>query len=100
MHDMQTIVTDVRGACLSVCLSVTRLISALLCGRHSVQPLPNHFGLLLSKQLEIVSGEFHSLNLVYCRNSSYKMQKCARVAIAITQQWPDCTILCLFHYSL
>jgi len=28
----------------SVCLSVTRLNSALLCGGHSVQPLPNHFG--------------------------------------------------------
>jgi len=36
MHDMQTIVTDVRSVCLSVCpsvtLSVTWLNSALLCG--------------------------------------------------------------------
>jgi len=27
MHEMQTIVTDVRGVCLSVCLYVTRLNS-------------------------------------------------------------------------
>jgi len=31
MHDMQTIVTDDRGVCLSVCPSVTRLISFTLC---------------------------------------------------------------------
>jgi len=31
MHEMQSIVTDVRGGCLSVCLSVTWLISASLC---------------------------------------------------------------------
>jgi len=28
MHEMLTIVTDARGVCLSVCLSVTRLKSA------------------------------------------------------------------------
>jgi len=28
MHEMQTIVTDVCNVCLSVCVSVTRLISA------------------------------------------------------------------------
>jgi len=35
---------------VSVNLSVTRLNSASLCGSHSVQPLPNHFGLLLVEQ--------------------------------------------------
>jgi len=30
MHEMLTIVTDVRGVCLTVCLSVTRFISASL----------------------------------------------------------------------
>jgi len=46
---MQTIVTDDRGVCLSVSLSVTRLNSAAraLCAAHSLQPLPNYFGLLL-----------------------------------------------------
>jgi len=48
----ETIVTDVRGVCLSeslrqsVCLSRGSIKSALLCGGHSVQPLRNHFGLL------------------------------------------------------
>jgi len=32
MHDMQTVVTDVCGVCLSVSLYVTPLNSALLCG--------------------------------------------------------------------
>jgi len=31
MHEMLTILTNVRGVCLSVSLSVTRLISASLC---------------------------------------------------------------------
>jgi len=31
MHEKRTIVADVRGVCLSVCLSVTRLNSASLC---------------------------------------------------------------------
>jgi len=45
MHEMQTIVTDVRGVCLSVCPSVTRRVQ---CVRGlSVQPLPNYFELLL-----------------------------------------------------
>jgi len=35
MHEMQTIVTDVCSVCLSRGSA-----------RHSVQPLPNHFGLL------------------------------------------------------
>jgi len=49
MHEMQTIVTDVHGVCLSVSLSVCHaasLLSASLCGGHLVQPLPNHFGFL------------------------------------------------------
>jgi len=37
MHEMQTIVTDMRGVCQSICLSVTRLNSASQCGGHSVQ---------------------------------------------------------------
>jgi len=40
MHEMQTIVADVHGVCQSVrpsvCLSVTRLNLAILCGGHSV----------------------------------------------------------------
>jgi len=51
MHEMQTIVTDVRCVCpfvsLFVSLSVTQLSSASLFGGHLVQPLPNDFGLLL-----------------------------------------------------
>jgi len=50
IHEMLTILTDVRGVCLSVSLSVTRLISALLCkngwtdqdavwGKHSRGPM-------------------------------------------------------------
>jgi len=52
MHEMLTIVTDVRGVCLSVRLSVTRLKSAAaravyaVCG-HLVQPLSNYFDHLL-----------------------------------------------------
>jgi len=40
MHEIQTIVIDVRG--LSVSLSVTRLNSAAraVCAAHSLQPLP------------------------------------------------------------
>jgi len=45
MHEMQTILIPMCA--VSVSLSVTRLKSASLCGGHSVQPLPNHFGLLL-----------------------------------------------------
>jgi len=45
MHEMQTIVTDVRGVCPSVCLS--RGGACSVCGGHSVQALPNCFGILL-----------------------------------------------------
>jgi len=38
MREMQTIVTDVCG----VCLSVMQLVSV----SHSLQPLPNYFGFL------------------------------------------------------
>jgi len=47
MHEMQAIVTDVRGVSLSVCLSVmwsTRRHVQCVWG-HSVQTLSNHFGL-------------------------------------------------------
>jgi len=44
--EMQTIVTDVHGVC--VCHAAN---SASLCGDHSVQPLPNHFGLLYCMSL-------------------------------------------------
>jgi len=44
MHAMQTVVTDVCGVCHSV---MRALNLATLRGGHSVQPLPNHFGLLL-----------------------------------------------------
>jgi len=55
MHEMQTIVTDVSGVCPSV--SMSRMHRMTLHGEadlrlcftvqgHSVQPLPNHFGLL------------------------------------------------------
>jgi len=44
MHEMQSIVIDVRGVCPSVCQSVRH--AAQLCGAF-VQPLPNYFGLLL-----------------------------------------------------
>jgi len=66
MHEMQSIVTDARGVCLSVCPSATSAPNdpgeALLCGvivggaysvrrvpcarGHSVLPSPNTFGLL------------------------------------------------------
>jgi len=48
MHEMWTIVTDVRGVCLSVCLS-----RGFLCRGHSMQPLPNYFGLLLEQHIDI-----------------------------------------------
>jgi len=65
MHEMQTIVTDVRGVStvgLSVSLSVTRLNSASLCGGHLVQPLPNHFGLLFGL-LCVVWGQLTLLHI-------------------------------------
>jgi len=59
MHEMQTIVTDVRGVCQtsSVSLSVTWLNSRRVRG-HSVQLLPNHFGLLFA-------NFFHFSHFVY-----------------------------------
>jgi len=53
MHEMQTIVTDVRGVCLSVRPSVCQSRAAQLgftVRGHSVQPLPNDFGLLLTSE--------------------------------------------------
>jgi len=48
MHEMQTIVTDDRGVGLSACLSRGSTRRRTQCVRsHSVQLLPNHFGLLL-----------------------------------------------------
>jgi len=53
MHKMQTIVTDDFSVCQSVSPSVSLPVChaaqqlASLCGGHSVQPVPNHFGLLL-----------------------------------------------------
>jgi len=55
MHEMQTIVTDVRGVCRFVCPSVSQSVTRgstrqrrVLCARgHSVQPLSNYFGFLL-----------------------------------------------------
>jgi len=47
MHQMHTTVTDGCSVCLSDCLSVTwALNTASLHESRSVQPLPNHFGLL------------------------------------------------------
>jgi len=51
MHEMQTIVSDVRGVCPSVCLSR----DSTVCGAF-VQPLPNYFGLLLKFLLGFVFG--------------------------------------------
>jgi len=55
---MQTIVTDVRGVCLSVSLSVMNdsgsvsLSAAVSCAwGHSVQPLSNAIGLLFCHSL-------------------------------------------------
>jgi len=52
MHEIQKIVIDVRGVCLSICPSVClsrgSINSAALCGGHSVQLVLNYFGLLFS----------------------------------------------------
>jgi len=37
MHEMQPIVTDVRGVCPPVCLSITRINSASLCKKGTDQ---------------------------------------------------------------
>jgi len=57
MHEMQNIVTDDRGVCPKVCQSVRQPVCHAaevggvkwrqVGGACSVQPLPNHFGLLL-----------------------------------------------------
>jgi len=52
MHEMQPIVTAVRGVCLSVrqyvwmsvCHSQLNAPVRALCAGHSAQPLPNYFG--------------------------------------------------------
>jgi len=44
MYEMQTIITDVHGVCLSVCHAVQRGFTVR---GHSVQYLPIHFDLLL-----------------------------------------------------
>jgi len=47
MHEMQTIVTDVRSVCLSVCLSRSWIQQRVQCvQRHSVQALPNDWPLV------------------------------------------------------
>jgi len=51
MREMQTIVSDVRGVCLSVCPSVSLSVTR----GHSVQPFPNDFGLLLELLKRIFS---------------------------------------------
>jgi len=58
MHKMQTIVTDVCSVCQSVTNALNDLVAASLqarvvCGGHSVQPLTNYFGLLLSFLLHL-----------------------------------------------
>jgi len=61
MHEMQTIVTDVHCVSLSVTDSPndpteTRVESKtwLHCVGHSVQPLPNYFGLLFAYVIAVV----------------------------------------------
>jgi len=51
MHEMQTIVTDECGVCPSVC-HVAQLVFTVR--GHSVQPLPNHFGLVMCFSLLFV----------------------------------------------
>jgi len=75
---MQTIVTDVRCVYLSVCQSVTRLNSASLCGGHSVQYLPNHFGVLTFfafryRYLFYFWWTFY-LDILFCCQNSCKRQ--------------------------
>jgi len=89
MHDLQSIVTDVRGVCLSVCLSrMYRMTPARLhCARaigggacserrvpsargHWVQPLSNYFG--------------HLLNIQQYRLLSYLCCMCCVCAVVLT----------------
>jgi len=53
MHEMQTIITDVRSVCQSVCHAAQ--LGFTVWG-HSVQPLPNHFGLLFYLTLNLEPG--------------------------------------------
>jgi len=48
MHEMQTVVTDARGVCLSV-----RQPVAQLCVAHLTEPLPVHFGLFFHESFVI-----------------------------------------------
>jgi len=63
MHQMQTIVTDVCGVCPSVRLHVNPLNSASLCEGHSVQSLPNHFG-LLSKPYRLYKSRLSQIKVL------------------------------------
>jgi len=97
MHEMQTIVTDVRGVCLSVslfvCLSVTNALndpgSASLCRvigggtcnvhlapcvrGHLVQPSPNAFGLLLLILIAIIKQHTTGLVMQYITNNKTRL---------------------------
>jgi len=65
---MQTVVTDVRGLYLSVCPSVCLSRAAQLgftVWGHSVQPLPNDFGLLSNERQNVA----RKISAMYCRNA-------------------------------
>jgi len=49
MHEMQTIVTNVCGVCPSVTRATQQHVQCV--HGHSMQPLPNHFGLLIVFQI-------------------------------------------------
>jgi len=75
-HEMQTIVTDVLGVCLSLCpfviLSHGWIRRRVQCVRgHSVQPLPNYFGFLFAFSGCPCSG----VSIVYCSAVSRKVSK-------------------------
>jgi len=73
MREMLTILTDVRGVCLSVCLSrgLNRrrrgTIRRVPCAHgHSVQPLSNYFDhLFIVVHIRIMAG--HMILILYCR---------------------------------
>jgi len=61
MYEMQTIVTDDRGVCLSVCLSRGSTRQRVQCVRgHSMQPLLNYFGFMLFIQIKITKNNYVS----------------------------------------
>jgi len=65
MHELQTVVTDVCCVCLSVGLSVSvSTCQSVSHGGHSVQPLPNHFGLLLWLYVCLSSGKYFCIILL------------------------------------